>query len=315
MMQAIIHKPRYSGHETFVCRYAWLPKVISELCKPNGQHLFQDEDDAMVRLGIGKNMVRSAKFWAEAAQIIEDRIDGGHQVTAFGRELLGEEGYDTYLERPETLWLLHWKISSHATRPLFHWYQMLNYWHRPEFTEADALSFLERSLPKDKEKTSKRTLADGFRIFVNSYVPSHSKKGEIAEDNLDCPLAELGLMRIAAVRTDANNHRETIYAFNVDAKSTICPELLAYCIHDFWENSTKYREENSLSFRAVCSEPGSPGQIFKLPEASVTMLLEDLARATNGAMTFEESRSIQQVWRKKVVTSESLLEAIYIQEQ
>jgi hypothetical protein len=313
-MQPTLQRPRYSGHETFVCRYAWLPKIISELGKPEGQHLFKNEDDAMVRLGIGKNMVRSAKFWAEAAQIIEDRIDGGQQVTPFGRELLGEDGHDTYLERPETLWLLHWKISSHPSRPLFHWDQMLNYWHRPEFYESEALSFLEKALPKDKEKTSKRTMSDGFRIFVNSYVPSRGKKGEIAEDNLDCPLVELGLIHIAGVRSDSNNHRETIYGFNIEPKPAITPELFAYCMHDFWENSPKYRDEESLSFRAVCSEAGSPGQILKLPEASVTILLDGLARTTDRALSFEESHSMQQIWRKKPITSESLLEAIYTQE-
>ena len=147
-----LSKARYSGHETFVCRYAWLPKVISELGKPGGQHLFKNEDEAMVRLGIGKNMVRSAKFWAESAQIIEERTDGGHQASAFGRNLLGGDGYDTYLERPETLWLLHWKISSHPIRPLFHWHQMLNHWHRPEFCESEALQFLEKALPKKETK-------------------------------------------------------------------------------------------------------------------------------------------------------------------
>lgn len=308
-------KPRYSGHETFVCRYAWLPKVVSEICKPNGQHLFSDEDSAMVRLGIGKNMVRSAKFWAEAAQIIEERSDGGHQVTNFGRELLGHDGYDTYLERPETLWLLHWKISSNPTRPLFHWNQMLNFWHRPEFYESEALAFLEKGLPKDKERISKRTLSDGFRVFVNSYVPSRSAKGEIAEDNLDCPLVELGLICIAGVRSDSNNHRETIYGFNIESKTTISPEVFAYCVHDFWENSPRYRDEESLSFRAVCSEVGSPGQIFKLPEASVTTLLEDLKRVTDQAVVFEESHSMQQLWRKKTTSGEQLLEAIYATDQ
>ena len=306
--------PRYSGHETFVCRYAWLPKVVDELSKKNGKNLFQDEDDAMVRLGIGKNMVRSAKFWAEAAQIIEDREDGGHQVTAFGREILGSDGYDAYLERPETLWLLHWKIATHPSRPLFHWEQMLNFWHRPEFCESEVLPFLEKALPKDKDKMSKRTLADGFRVFVNSYVPTRGRKGEIAEDNLDCPLVELCLIRVAGERLTQDHHRELIYSFNIEPKSSITPEFFAYCLHDFWAQSEKYSEEKALSSRAICTEPGSPGQVFKLPESALTLLLDGLSAATNRAMVFEESQSMQQVWAKKPITSEQLLESIYTQE-
>jgi hypothetical protein len=308
-MPATDSKTRYSGHETFVCRYAWLPKVVFELDRDH--KLFQDEDMAMVRLGIGKNMVRSAKFWAEAAQIIEECEDGGHQVSAFGRDLLGHDGYDPFLEQPETLWILHWKISTHPSRPLFHWQQLLNFWHRPEFTETEVLPFLEKALPKDKEKTSKRTLSDGFRVFVNSYVPSRGRKGEIAEDNLDCPLVELGLIRIAGERTDAHHHRETIYSFNYEPKPAISPELFAYCLHDFWKNIGKYAEEKSLLARAVSTEPGSPGQVFKLPEMPLSHLLDGLAAATSNAMVFEESQTQQQVWIRKAISEESLLEAVY----
>jgi hypothetical protein len=310
MPAAVVH-PRYSGHETFVCRYAWLPKVINELAKPKGQHLFSDEDAAMVRLGIGKNMVRSAKFWAEAAQIIEERSDGGHQASDFGRNLLGADGYDPYLERPETLWLIHWKISTHPTRPLFHWQQMLNYWHRPEFTESEAVPFLENALPKDKERTSKRTLADGFRVFVNTYVPTRGRKGEIAEDNLDCPLVELGLIRIAGERLDKNHHRETIYSFNIEPKPSITPELFAYCLRDAWTRNPKYADEKSLSIRVIGTEEGNPGQVFKLPEKELAILLEQLSSATQRKIVFEESQTLQQVWLKKPLSEEELLENIF----
>jgi len=310
-MDVLTHyKPRYSGHETFVCRYAWLPKVVSELERHHD--LFHDDDAAMVRLGVGKNMVRSAKFWAEAAQIIEERETGGYMVTRFGRDLLGHDGYDPYLEQPETLWLLHWKITTNPTRPLFHWQQLFNYWHRPDFTETEAIPFLEKALPKMKEKTAKRTLSDGFRVFVNSYVPSRGKKGEIAEDNLDCPLVELGLIRAAGERKDSQNRRETIYAFNLEPKSSISTALFAYCAHDFWMANSKYSEEKSLSSRSICSEAGSPGQIFKLPEMALSPLLDSLSSVTNGALVFEESQTQQQVWLKKPVLEEDLLASIYI---
>lgn len=265
----------------------------------------------MIRLGVGKNMVHSVKFWADAAQVIQDCEGGGYQVSQFGRDILGYDGYDPFLEHPETLWLLHWKISTNPTRPLFHWQQLLNFWHRPEFTETEALSFLEKALPKGREKIAKRTLSDGFRVFVNSYVPSRNRKNAIAEDNLDCPLVELNLIRNAGERRDAQENREMIYAFNHEPKPTITPELFAYCLADFWKNNAKYAEEKSLLARAICSEPGSPGQVFKLPELSVTHLLEGISTATQGCLVFEESQTQQQVWWRQEISEESLLEAIY----
>ncbi len=308
-MTAIKSNVRYSGHETFVCRYAWLPKVVKELSAKGGNDLFRCEDAAMVRLGIGKNMVRSAKFWAESAQIIEDNEDGSF-VTPFGERLLGREGHDPYLERPETLWLIHWKIATNPIRPIFHWEQMLNYWHRSEFSESEVMTFLERGLPPAQAKRSKRTLSDGFRVFINSYVPTRGKKGEIAEDNLDCPLAELCLIRLAGERLGKDNHRELIYSFNIEPKASISPALFAYCVGDFWENS-HHKSSESLGFRIVSTGEGSPGQIFKLPEASVRTLLDHLSSTTDGALTFEESQSMQQIWRKRSISSDDLLDAIY----
>ncbi len=61
---------RFSGHETFPCRYAWLPKAVRGLREDPA--LFSNEDDAMVRLGVGKNMVRAIRFWADAAGVIQN---------------------------------------------------------------------------------------------------------------------------------------------------------------------------------------------------------------------------------------------------
>jgi hypothetical protein len=89
-MAAIPPSFRFSGHETFVCRYAWLPKAVLHLSDGKNANLFSNEDDAMVRLGVGKNMVRSIRFWAETAGIIEPLGDHKeYAVTRFGQELLG----------------------------------------------------------------------------------------------------------------------------------------------------------------------------------------------------------------------------------
>lgn len=301
--------PRYSGHETFVCRYAWLPKVVTELSKKDGAFLFKDENLAMIRLGIGKNMVRSVKFWAEAALIIEDSPEG-HSVTAFGNRLLGLEGHDPYLEHPQTLWLLHWKIATNPNRPIYHWTQMLSHWHRAEFGEAEAITFLERGLPPEQAKRSMRTLSDGLKVFINSYVPSTGRKGEIAEDNLDCPLTELDLIQIVGERRTKDSQREIIYSFNKEPKPSISPALLAYCVDEFWRNSP-HADDESLGFRPISTGENSPGQVFKLPEASIRTLLESLSITTRGTMSFEESQSMQQVWRKGQSDSTELLDAIY----
>lgn len=307
-MPATDFKSRYSGHETFACRFAWLPKVVRELGK--NRALFSNENDAMTRLGVGKNMVRSAKFWADCAGIIEE-LEGGWGVTDFGSTILGHEGYDQYLQQIETLWLIHWKLAANPKRPLFHWHQMLNHWQRSEFSESEVLPFLIRGLQPDESVKSERTFTDGFRVFVNTYLPTRGRKGEIAEDNLDCPLVELGLLHNAGERLKDDNTREPIYRFNIGAKPDISDALFAYCVQDYWHHSP-HAGSKSLGFRFVSSAQGSPGQIFKLPELAVRQLLEGMSAATEGAYLFEESSSMQQITRMQEISEAEFLKLIYL---
>jgi hypothetical protein len=56
----------FSGHETFALRAAWLKKGIDGL--ERYPDIFSRED-ALVELGVGKNMVRSIRHWCLATVI------------------------------------------------------------------------------------------------------------------------------------------------------------------------------------------------------------------------------------------------------
>ena len=55
-------KLSFSGHETFPFRYGWLPKGVQQVCRYND--LFAVKD-AVVILGVGKNMVQSILYWSK----------------------------------------------------------------------------------------------------------------------------------------------------------------------------------------------------------------------------------------------------------
>ena len=111
---------RISGHETFPCRYTWLPKAARNI-KRNSR-LFADEQQAMVDLGVGKNMVRSIRFWSQAADVISPEPSrSGYSLTTVGSEVLGDEGGDQFLEDVRTLWLIHWNLSTNVENPLLAW--------------------------------------------------------------------------------------------------------------------------------------------------------------------------------------------------
>jgi hypothetical protein len=298
---------RFTGHGTFPCRYTWLPKAVRHL---SDETLFQNEDEAMVSLGVGKNMVRAIRFWADVVGVSADAGNGRSTVSPFGLQLLGEKsGFDPYLEDLKTLWLIHWKMST-SSEPLFGWEYLLNSWHRSDFTRSEVVEFFADEANRLGKKLSRVTLDNHFTTFLHTYVPTRSQKGEVLEDNLDCPLIELDfLIKVGERAVAESNYRESIYSFRNEEKPEISGELFAYCLNDFW---TKHRSnESTLTFRDICVGRSSPGVVLKLPEQAIRARLETLEKDSHGSFSFEESAALQQVTRRKETSAAKLLARIY----
>jgi hypothetical protein len=308
--QEIKNNYRISGHETFPCRYTWLPKAVRGLRE--NPKLFSGEADAMVRLGVGKNMVRSIRFWSQVAGIATVVTkDGGHSLTDLGKVLLGERGLDPFLEDISTLWLIHWNLSTNIENPLLAWDYLLNRWQEHEFVPSAVLKALQKEAEKQDDRLSMVTLEQHFDVFLHTYVPTRGRKGEVQEDNLDCPLVELELIITVGEREldRSSGKRETIYGFRREEKPDITPELFVYCLNAFWEK--RHATESTLTLREVAYGHGSPGQIFKLPEEDIRTRVDALARQTNGLFKYNETASQQQILKTGNRDSIELLKQIY----
>jgi hypothetical protein len=55
-------KLTFSGHESFQCRYLWLKKGY-DFVKKGGSF---NKEDAVVELGVGKNIVGAIRYWMGA---------------------------------------------------------------------------------------------------------------------------------------------------------------------------------------------------------------------------------------------------------
>lgn len=298
---------KFSGHETFAFRYAWLPKAFRAIEKR--PTIFADEDEAMVSLGVGKNMARSIRFWVQATGIARYSAEG-LQPTDFGRILLSK--LDPFLEDRRTLWLIHWKLATNIDSPLFAWDYLLNRWSNPELNRTDILEAFAHEARRLNRTLSAVTLAQHFDTFLHTYVPTRGKKGAVVEDNLDSPLAELELIqRIGERPIGEGGRREPVYAFRREAKPDISPDLFIFCLTDFW--AARHPSEKTLTFRDVAVGRGSPGQVFKLPEWEIRERLEAIEGESNGRIRFKDSASEQQLTTvSELKTSEvDLLSAVY----
>ncbi len=304
---------RISGHETFSFRYTWLPKAIRALL--SDPRLFSDEENAMVTLGVGKNMVRSIRFWSQAAAMVTADPKGGcHHPTEAGAALLGEHGLDPFLEDVRTLWILHWNLSTDTKTPLLAWDYLLNRWQVPELTPGKAAAILLKEAEKHAAPVSAVTLGHHLDTFIHSYCPTRGRRGEIQEDTLDCPLVELELLvRVGEKEVEeVSGKREPIYAFRREEKPEITPELFIYCLGDFWNKH--HRNEETVPLREVAHGHGSPGQIFKIPEEDIRARLDHLSKHKKAPFAYHDSATLQQVRRRGNITGIELLKAIYAAE-
>src|SRR5262249_13821575 len=136
----------FARHETFHPRYGWLKKGFDHASEDPGVFL---REDATTILGVGKNMVRAIRYWCLAYKVLrEERRDDNFRLfdlypTEFGTRLLGDHGWDPYLEDPGSLWLLHWLLLRSPCRAPG-WWAVFNTNRSSEFSDAALLQELRR---------------------------------------------------------------------------------------------------------------------------------------------------------------------------
>lgn len=283
----------FSGHETFPFRYPWLKKGFDAARENGGVFL---RDDAITTLGVGKNMVRSIRHWCLTAGVLEETGEGDLQPTDLGELLFSEDGLDPYLEDPATLWLLHWQISSNRARATT-WFWAFSYFHEQEFTRETLTSALYKwtqTLPG--KQVAENSLKRDVEVFLRTYVPSRQSRGVIAEDTLDCPLIDLGL-----IIQPSGGHA---YHFRRGMQKHLPDGILLYAVLRFWE---AFSGAETLAIRDLGCQPGSPGRLFKIDESSLVERLENVERQTNGALAYGETAGLRQLYRRKKIASQEIL--------
>jgi hypothetical protein len=284
--------PSFAGHQTFAVRSGWLKKGIDALTDVHtgGSGIFT-RDDALVTLGVGKNMATSIRHWLLVTRMAAELPNArgrGLEVTPLGQALFGsveQEGWDSYLEDDTTLWLLHWQLAGPGSLA-FSWAWTFSMFREYEFTrDALAQSVLDATLGRVARPLSRETVMRDVDCLLHTYVPVEG--GTLAEDNLDCPLQSLGL-----IRTSYRRH----YRFQHGPKKTLPSHIFAYALLTYWE--WKQDASASMTVWDAAFAEGSPGMVFKLDEDSVMQYLEEIEDVTHGAFAFEDTALTRQVIRK-----------------
>ena len=297
-------KYKFSGHQTFAFRHGWLEKgVRGMLVQPD---LFLRED-ALVLLGVGKNMVESIRHWCVVTQFIgedsENKKDRGSalRVTTIGRLLLNEDGWDPFLEDDASLWLIHWLLVSNPVI-ITTWQIAFSLFHRPDFTKRELINHVAGFAEKQGVDVNQSSLSRDIDCFIRTYTPTRTTaKQTIVEETFDCPLQELNLIQSSP---DGELHR-----FSVGAKPTLPSAVFGYALAQYFDAARAGR--NTMSVQECLYGPGSPGQAFKLDENALIAHIEELEKITRGKVALDETAGLKQIYRRQEMDALKLLEGYY----
>lgn len=294
----------FSGHETFVLRSNWLKKAY-DLLQERPDLFFLE--DAFVRLGVGKNMAGSIRFWGRVCGVFERAAGGaGHRATALGTALLDDAGWDPFLVTPTSRWLLHWQIVARP-EAAFTWHYSFNLLRRGEFS-ADQLAqqIVQLVAQRGGRAPSPATLRRDIDCMLRCYVrPDAAQLGPAAEDALHCPLNELDLLQPVP--------GQPAYRLVSGARPDLADELVAFAALQ----QARALGRATVAFNELAYGERSPGRIFRLDEDALLARLLRLESVTGGRAAYAESGGIRQIaWRQPEDASldRALLDAAFAQE-
>jgi hypothetical protein len=284
---------RFSGHESFVCRYGWLPKAYRAVVQD--AFLLREEERAMHELGIGRNMVKSLQFWCEATGVLVSVPGEGHAPGPVGLKLLdADSGWDPHLESLDSLWLLHWRLCTQAS--LAAWAEVFGEARLVRFDRQRLVAALARRAEGASRPLAATTLEQHAFIFLQTYY--QEERG--GDDTSWCPLQDLELLRVS----DADGR--TVFSADLRAPVGLSLRVFAIALTAFI-GIRKDGVAQAVEFSRLLKAPRSPGTVFRMDEQQLRLYVEKLAEL-DGSLRFVDTADTQSVVvDPRMVNSEYLL--------
>jgi hypothetical protein len=283
-------KLTFSGHESFQCRHLWLKKGYDFVASDNS---FNSED-AVVILGVGKNMVSSIRFWMKAFNL----LTSDDKLTSFAHKLLADDGWDPYLEDEASLWLLHYQLVKNSFASTYS--IIFNELRREkvEFTKDNFLSFVKRKSGETRgTPINEKTLAEDFSVMLKMYL---RPEGQIKdkEDSFSGLLSELNLVKAF------NKGKDEFYLIENAERPEIPDEVVLYSILDGGTFDA------SINLNNIEQDYNSAGSVFALNRSGLVSKIETLTEKFSD-LVYNDSAGIKELQFKKKKTPVAILNHYY----
>ncbi len=297
-------EPKFSGHETFPLRYGWLYKSATLLNKKTKLSTSRNEDvqDAIIELGVGKNMVNAIRYWSEACSIVEtQKNDAAQSLTAVGRYLFllpdieNEKSHeqskkianDPFLEREGSIWLIHFLLNFDENIITSYRY-FFNMSAMQSFEKSKLIFDIDREVKilcdkEVKESTIKKDVDCFLHTYSSKPLSNGKKNVSIGEEHFASPLIELGLIR------DLGKGN---YSSILDERPSLPTEIFSYALLRF---VSEIKASETAGFDALLSDQCSPGKIFRLSERGLGVQLDNAVKKYPNLFEETDTQGMRQV--------------------
>lgn len=278
-------RPIFSGHESFACKSHWLKRGYDFV---RGENNFND-DDAVVRLGVGKNMVASIKFWLKAIGLLKDA-----GLVALANHLFDDDnGKDPYLEDIGTLWLLHFLLiqTDYAT---IYKTTFVDYHRQRNIIEKSKLQNYIKHICFDetgyKNLYNDNTVKRDIGVMLHNYCAKNGGNVNIEDSN--SLFAPLNLI----CETEKNTYR-----FNYDTRSDVPSLIFLYAL------LIKFEGRNSISFEDITEL----ALIFCLTNNDMLDIINYLCDLYPSEIVFSDLAGIKELQFRATLNSIDVLDRYY----
>ncbi|MED2971802.1 DUF4007 family protein [Fictibacillus sp. B-59209] len=267
----------YGQHQSFYLRDRWLPKAIKEI--DNDERFFYDKF-AFEKIGLGKNMVQSLRYWSLATNVIGEDFTKERQkfhfVTAFGKIL---NKYDKSIQLNESASLLHYFLSKQKEpSTVFYWY--FNELDQNIISKEDLLGqFIEWVEQNETKEISLNSLKKDIDCLIKLYTAGLNS--DDPEEVIQSPLSKIHL-----IKENKNTILKSTPSYEEIGLLALMYTLLDYCIE---------REDFSLTVDQIYQEKGLWGKIFNLSRIQIVGALEQLSYDKQYGIKFVRTNQLDTV--------------------
>ena len=282
-----VKKYTFSGHESFPCKSLWLKKGYDYVVEGNDFN----SPEAVIGLGVGKNMVASIRFWLKAFGISDNDV-----LTDLGKYLFDEsKGKDKYLEDIATLWLLHFNLVFSEEATIYKMFFCGVQKERTRFEREQLLTYVKLRMAEAGKMTlfNANTVKKDVGVLLQNYcLPRKPQSNE----DFSSLLIDLDLIR--------QNSEGKGYYFNVDGKRQVTKEIFLYGL-------LKLREQegdNSIPFNTIQERVGL---VFCMQDFETIKMLKQIASEYSHYIAYSDVAGIKQIQFTKDLDVKQVLDNYY----